>query len=74
MEKEFVPYELALRMKKLGFQEDSFGDYFKCNNENTFLVTDENRYRIIEDNLDEDIEHVSAPLYQHTSKTIHHIL
>jgi hypothetical protein len=27
MEKEFVPYELALRMKKLGFDEPCFGYY-----------------------------------------------
>jgi hypothetical protein len=27
MEKEFIPYELALRMKKLGFNEPCFGSY-----------------------------------------------
>lgn len=27
MEKEFVPYELALRMKQLGFDEPCFGVY-----------------------------------------------
>lgn len=27
MEKEFVPYELALRMKQLGFNEPCFGHY-----------------------------------------------
>ena len=27
MEKEFVPYELALRMKALGFDEPCFGYY-----------------------------------------------
>ena len=27
MEKEFVPYELALRLKKLGFDEHCFGIY-----------------------------------------------
>jgi hypothetical protein len=28
MEKEFVPYELALRMKKLGFDEPCLGVYY----------------------------------------------
>jgi len=28
MEKEFVPYELALRMKQLGFDEECFAVYF----------------------------------------------
>ena len=28
MEKEFVPYELALRMKQLGFDEPCFGRYY----------------------------------------------
>jgi hypothetical protein len=27
MEKEFVPYELALKLKKLGFDEPCFGLY-----------------------------------------------
>jgi hypothetical protein len=29
MEKEFVPYELALRMKALGFDEPCFGFYYR---------------------------------------------
>ena len=32
MEKEFVPYELALRMKQLGFDEPCFG-YYNSNGE-----------------------------------------
>jgi len=28
MEKEFVPYELALRMKQLGFDEPCFGKFY----------------------------------------------
>jgi hypothetical protein len=34
MEKEFIPYELALRMKQLGFDEPCFGIFMKeklCN-------------------------------------------
>jgi hypothetical protein len=34
MEKEFVPYELALRMKRLGFDEPCFGYY----NEGTLSI------------------------------------
>jgi beta-galactosidase GanA len=34
MEKEFVPYELALRMKQLGFNEPCFGYYFNHSEEN----------------------------------------
>jgi hypothetical protein len=29
MEKEFVPYELAIRMKDLGFNEPCFASYYK---------------------------------------------
>ena len=36
MEKEFVPYELALRMKELGFDEPCFGYY---NNKGYSLLT-----------------------------------
>jgi hypothetical protein len=35
MEKEFVPYELALRMKALGFDESCFGVYDN-DDDNTF--------------------------------------
>lgn len=63
MIKEFVPYELALRLKELGFYCDCFGDYFKFGNQNPFLVTDEDRYRIEEDNEGEDILRVPAPTF-----------
>ena len=29
MEKEFVPYELAAKLKELGFNEECFNMYFK---------------------------------------------
>lgn len=34
MEREFVPYELALRMKQLGFDEECFGSYYLYKDEN----------------------------------------
>ena len=34
MEKEFAPYELALRMKSLGFDEPCFGFYYLYKDEN----------------------------------------
>jgi hypothetical protein len=34
MEKEFVPYELALRMKALGFDEPCLGSYYNYSEEN----------------------------------------
>ena len=33
MEKEFIPYELALKLKELGFDEPCFGLYHICNTE-----------------------------------------
>ena len=63
MEKEFVPYELALRLKDLEFYCDCFGDYFKFGNQEPFLVTDDDRYRIEEDNEEEDVLRVPAPTF-----------
>ena len=34
MEREFVPYELALRMNQLGFDEECFGSYYLYKDEN----------------------------------------
>jgi hypothetical protein len=34
MEKEFVPYELSLKMKELGFNEECFGSYYLAKDEN----------------------------------------
>jgi hypothetical protein len=52
MEKEFVPYELALRMKQLGFDEPCFGRYYykksysmlNPNSEETELVFEFGQY------------------------------
>ena len=42
MEKEFIPYEQALALKELGFDEPCFG-YFNTNNRELFLDNSNNR-------------------------------
>ncbi len=39
MEKEFVPYELALKLKELGFDEECFS-YYDLNNKPNFFGSD----------------------------------
>lgn len=39
MEKEFVPYELALKIKELGFDEECFS-YYDLNNKPNFFGSD----------------------------------
>jgi hypothetical protein len=64
MEKEFVPYELALELKHLGFNEPCFGSYVKLTEtQNTFFMND------VVDEIDRETPlHKSlitkAPLYQ----------
>jgi hypothetical protein len=64
MEKEFVPYELALELKQLGFDEPCFGSYVKLTKtQNTFFMND------VVDEIDRETPlHKSlitkAPLYQ----------
>jgi hypothetical protein len=58
MEKEFIPYELALALKELGFDEPCFFSYDYWNTErlaNTY-------YNYVNYNVRE--KSVSAPLYQ----------
>jgi hypothetical protein len=64
MEKEFVPYKLALELKELGFDEPCFGSYVKLTKtQNTFFMND------VVDEIDRETPlHKSlitkAPLYQ----------
>ena len=55
MEKEFVPYELSLELKQLGFDEPCFG-YYNSGVKNPLEV----EYSIPYDHK----EYLSAPLYQ----------
>jgi hypothetical protein len=68
MEKEFVPYELALRMKQLGFDEPCFGRYiYDGLDEVWFLVQTQQKKSssvIFEGDRSVDGIRTSAPLYQ----------
>jgi hypothetical protein len=59
MEKEFIPYEQALALKELGFDELSLG-YYKFEKKLTLLITDSVMYN----NSELQNDGVSAPLYQ----------
>jgi hypothetical protein len=59
MEKEFVPYELALRMKQLGFDEPCFKVY-----DNMEFLQEESVMNTCEIKYDCVLERCSAPLYQ----------
>jgi len=64
MNKEFIPYEQALALKELGFDEPCFGSYVKLTEtQNTFFMND------VVDEIDRETSlHESlitkAPLYQ----------
>ena len=55
MEKEFVPYEIALELKELGFDEHCFGYFYT---EDKFFET-----KIKNSELEEECS-ISVPLYQ----------
>lgn len=71
MEKEFIPYEQALALEELGFDEDCFSDYFSFNNVNQTLE-DDIQLILNQESIDDYCEennlypfHIcSAPLYQ----------
>ena len=64
MEKEFIPYELALELKELGFNEGCFGYYYTLNGKDWKFAEKSEYYR-----LDDEINiggkfSLLAPLYQ----------
>ena len=59
MNKEFIPYELALRMKQLGFDEPCFGFY----DESLYFPNNKNQYGTF-CNQKLDAPSCSAPLFQ----------
>ena len=71
MKKEFIPYEQALALEELGFDEDCFSDYFSFNNVNQTLE-DDIQLILNQESIDDYCEennlypfHIcSAPLYQ----------
>lgn len=64
MTKEFIPYELALALKELGFDEPCFGYYYTLNGKDWKFAEKSEYYR-----LDDEINiggkfSLPAPLYQ----------
>jgi hypothetical protein len=64
MEKEFVPYDIALAMKELGYVDYSLAAYYVFKDETIVFDSDDDRHQILTDNPDECLEEVQAPLYQ----------
>jgi len=68
MKNEFIPYEIALALKELGFNESCLGFYYKLNDD--FLLEipvisyKENKNSIIDETFDNKSECITAPLYQ----------
>lgn len=64
MEKEFVPYELALRMKQLGFDEPCFAYYYTLNGRD-WKFAEKTEYYRLDDNMNIGGKFtISAPLFQ----------
>ena len=64
MEKEFVPYELALRMKQLGFDEPCFAYYYTLNGRD-WKFAEKTEYYKLDDNMNIGGKFtISAPLFQ----------
>lgn len=59
MNKEFIPYELALELKELGFDEPCFGNYKKTHKE-----LEKSFYCHNSDYVDYNEAYIAAPLYQ----------
>jgi hypothetical protein len=75
LQKEFIPYELALRMKSLGFDEPCFNKFYTKPNSKMFGIDDKGRhypikntakklYTIGEHFVLKDDNVILAPLYQ----------
>ncbi len=64
MEKEFVPYEQALELKELGFDEPCFGFYYTLNGRDWKFV-EKTEYHRLDDEMNIGGKFtISAPLYQ----------
>ena len=68
LDKEFVPYEQALALKELGFDEPCFGYYYTLNGKDWKFAEKSEYYR-----LDDEINiggkfSLLAPLYQQASR------
>jgi hypothetical protein len=64
MTKEFIPYEQALELKELGFDEPCFG-YYDIKDNNLQLFSDNLQDASCNSDLKyDDFKHCTAPLYQ----------
>ena len=68
MQNEFVPYELAIQLKELGFDEPCFAWYV---DEESILGIDEVRFDTIKTYHFNNTHSVSAPLYQQAFRWIY---
>jgi len=64
MEKEFIPYEQALALKELGFDEPCFSIYYS--KDKSFSWHHHKDHTNDEPMLDNEEFNISAPLYQQT--------
>jgi hypothetical protein len=64
MEKEFVPYELALRIKAIGFDEPCWGYYYTLNGRD-WKFAEKTEYHRLDDEMNIGGKFtISAPLFQ----------
>ena len=63
MEKEFVPYELALRLKAIGFNEPCLAIHSNANPKTGLYTLNKYRLKLIKQGSQKD-KGVKAPLYQ----------
>ena len=72
MKEQFVPYELALKLKELGFDEERLGAYNQSDNNKFMIAPQLSSYEInTGKNSDKtDINVVTAPLWQQAFKFI----
>lgn len=64
MEKEFIPYEIALALKELGFDEPCFGFWTSKDNYQRF-INDSSTNKDLENMFEEEAKKTpTAPLYQ----------
>ena len=64
MKNEFIPYEQALALKELGFNESCFGKYYKLNRK-TWKLADNREYDLLDELFYIDSKFtILAPLYQ----------
>jgi len=64
MEKEFVPYELAVKLKSLGFHEHCFGYYYTLNGKDWKFIGKTEYHNLDDEMIIGSKFTLLAPLYQ----------